>query len=77
MDWMDSITEWHTVAPEFPETVSDADRAVEEWEEEFMDSAQEDYDKVSPEQYWARYGTSQDLCGPDIRTMTRSEFDRL
>ncbi len=57
MDWMDSVTEWREVAPEFPPTVSDKDRPVEFWEEEFMAESERQYEKVSPEDYWRRYGS--------------------
>ena len=49
MDWNDSITEWHEVAPEFP--VPDSERAVEEWEEEFMHESEREYERVPAERF--------------------------
>lgn len=77
-DWnAEFITDWREIGPEVP--VSDSERAVEEWEEEFMEESTEMYERVSPEQYWARYReSSQDLCDPVmIHSLSHFEFDQL
>jgi hypothetical protein len=73
MDWNDSITEWHEVLPEVP--VPDSERAVEEWEEEFMHESEREYDRVPTERFWAE---DFDLCDSSfIHSLSQDAFNQL
>jgi hypothetical protein len=74
VDWNEAfITDWREVAPENP--IPDSERAVEEWEEEFMHESEREYERVPAHAFWVQ---DFDFCDPDaINSLSRDEFDRL
>lgn len=74
---LNDIHTWITIPPNIPpgEDISDFDRAVEEWEEEFMFESEEEYERVSPHAFWVQ---DFDLCDAEaINNLSREEFDKL